>query len=39
MVQTIQASELTLHEVKAKFGLQENTDASFFQNCRIIYLS
>ncbi|NJR18587.1 MAG: restriction endonuclease subunit R [Calothrix sp. CSU_2_0] len=30
MVQTIQASELTLHEVKAKFGLQENTDASFF---------
>jgi Type I restriction enzyme R protein N terminus (HSDR_N) len=30
MVQTIQASELTLHEVKAKFGLQENQDASFF---------
>lgn len=29
-MQTIQASELTLHEVKAKLGLQENTDASFF---------
>jgi hypothetical protein len=30
MVQTIQASELTLREVKTKFGLQENRDLSFF---------
>jgi hypothetical protein len=30
MVQAIQASELTLHEVEIKFGLQENQDASFF---------
>ena len=30
MVQTIQASDLTLHEVKAKFGLQEVQDEAFF---------
>ncbi len=30
MVQAIQASELTLHEVEMKFGLQESQDASFF---------
>ncbi len=30
MVQTIQARELTLHEVETKFGLQEVSDASFF---------
>ncbi|MEA5594163.1 type I restriction endonuclease [Rivularia sp. UHCC 0363] len=31
MVQTIQISDLTLHEVKTKFGLQENQDDSFFR--------
>jgi hypothetical protein len=30
MVQTIQASELTLREVEQKFSLQENLDLSFF---------
>lgn len=30
MVQTIQISELTLHEIKTKFGLQETQDESFF---------
>jgi flagellar assembly factor FliW len=30
MVQTIQASELTLREVEQKFNLQENLDLSFF---------
>jgi hypothetical protein len=31
MVQTIQISDLTLHEVKTKFNLQENQDDSFFR--------
>lgn len=30
MVQAIQASELTLHEVKTKFGLQQAEDEQFF---------
>ncbi|MGC8711539.1 MAG: type I restriction endonuclease [Leptodesmis sp.] len=30
MVQTVQASDLSLHEVKQKFGLQENKDIDFF---------
>ncbi|MGI0487881.1 restriction endonuclease subunit R [Pantanalinema rosaneae CENA516] len=30
MVQTIQASELSLHEVEARFGLQEANEPSFF---------
>ncbi len=30
MVQAIQASELTLREVKTKFGLEESQDTSFF---------
>jgi hypothetical protein len=30
MVQTVQASDLSLHEVESKFGLQENQDENFF---------
>ncbi|BAZ14596.1 hypothetical protein NIES4071_64400 [Calothrix sp. NIES-4071] len=30
MLQVVQASELTLHEVKTKFSLRENQDDSFF---------
>ncbi|UBF28128.1 type I restriction enzyme HsdR N-terminal domain-containing protein [Kovacikia minuta CCNUW1] len=30
MVQTVQASDLTLHEVKVKFGLHETKDENFF---------
>lgn len=30
MVQVIPASELTLHEVKTKFGLQQAEDEQFF---------
>jgi hypothetical protein len=30
MVQTVQASDLSLHEVETKFGLQENQDMNFF---------
>jgi hypothetical protein len=33
MVQTIPASDLSLHEVKAKFRLQENRDRNFFKEC------
>ncbi|NER31281.1 MAG: hypothetical protein F6J89_27595 [Symploca sp. SIO1C4] len=34
MVQIIQASELSLHEVKERFNLQEVTDDSFFWEWR-----
>lgn len=33
MLQVVQASELTLHEVKKKFNLRENQDDSFFPEC------